>query len=158
MKLYETPQAIEKAIKSIANRGKRLDTDIHIAACSIAVHVEKHGDVTLVNRLIDAMPDGSRVNALRQWFDTFTKCQYDMETKVFVYAKKRKTKLEGDDGGKANPWTNFKPEPAYKPMDLIALVKKLVDRADKRVTDGVKESDNIPADVLVALKEIVPTE
>ncbi len=58
---------IEAAIKSITGRGAKLDADIHQCASSALWHVAQHGDVTLLNKLIIAMPKSGRTNALVAW-------------------------------------------------------------------------------------------
>ncbi|AGW43585.1 hypothetical protein JG068_03 [Burkholderia phage JG068] len=62
---------MEKAIASIANRGKKLDADIHQAACSTLAHAINHGDVTLAQKLVAAMPKSARTKALAAWFVDF---------------------------------------------------------------------------------------
>lgn len=57
----------DKLITSIKGRGAKLDNDIHQAALSSLDHHAKHGDVTLINRLIGTMPKSARTNALVAW-------------------------------------------------------------------------------------------
>ena len=71
--------AINKAIDSIAARGKRLDTDIHKAALSTLYHVlhggkdgKPSGDTTLFERLVEAMPRSGRAKALVTWAEDYT--------------------------------------------------------------------------------------
>lgn len=65
--------AVTKFIESIRVRGAKLDKDIHSAACASLNHAEKHGDYTLLNKLILAMPKSSRRNALVLWSLKFGK-------------------------------------------------------------------------------------
>ena len=85
MKIIDTKAGIIKAIESIQTRGKKLDADIHRAGVSCLDHLNKHHCVELVNQLIHAMPKGSRINALRSWFEEFgTKLKFDEEKNEFV--------------------------------------------------------------------------
>lgn len=59
--------ACDKSIKSIATRGAKLDADIHLTAVSVLSHFAQHGDTTLINRLVIAMPKSGRKNALVAW-------------------------------------------------------------------------------------------
>lgn len=56
-----------KSIDSIARIGAKLDTQIHHTAVSALAHHATHGDVTLINRLVNAMPKSARKNALMAW-------------------------------------------------------------------------------------------
>lgn len=66
IKLMNSVQ-MEAAIKSIAGRGAKLQADIHACAVSALDHFQRHGDSTLMNRLVLALPKSSRTNALIAW-------------------------------------------------------------------------------------------
>ena len=144
MKLIVSDEDFDAAILSITTCGKRLDSAIHRAAVSAAVHVALHGNPGRVNKLIAAMPKGSRVNALRDWFTNFGPVEWDAKTKTFAtdkdHAKLMKSEL--DDGetiipadvmeGVLKPWTECKPEGGYTPVDFTAMIVKAVVSAQKR--------------------------
>jgi hypothetical protein len=110
---------IEKLIISIKGRGAKLDTDIHSAAVACLFHCEAHGDNTLVNRLLLAMPKSVRRNALAQWFVAFGKLSKwptdtaeqkrvaaeKEPTQPLMYDKAKTTRL---DDAKATPFWDFK--------------------------------------------------
>lgn len=75
-KIIESAKAIDTAIASIAKRGKTLQADIHVAAVSCLVHADKHGDITLAVKLVEAVPSLARKNALRDWFIAHGKFSY----------------------------------------------------------------------------------
>ena len=148
MKLFTTSATIVAAIEDIRVTGKKLDNMIQVAACSVIQHVEKHGDITLVNTLIEAMPNGSRVNALRDFIATFSKAEYDEATKAFKFNKEKKTDLAG---AQAIMWTEFKPEQPYVAFDLQALLSSLLKKADKALSDAPQEVD---LELLAALRSV----
>lgn len=148
MKLLVGTAAIEKAIVSIQTRGKKLDHDIHVAAVSAMAHHDEHGDVTLVNRLVNSMPKGSRVNALRDFILTYGKVKYDQENKLFVHDKAGEFDLEGAAG---ICWTEFKPEPEYVPFDALASVKQLIAKLDKADTT---KGDKVTPEQDKAIREL----
>lgn len=125
MKLLTSKTDIVKAIASIQTRGKKLDNDIWVAAVSAMAHHAEHGDVTLVNTLVDAMPKGSRVNALREFILAFGKVTYDEQNKVFAHDKEGTFDLEG---AQEKSWVEFKPESEYKPFDALKAIAKIVGR------------------------------
>ena len=138
MKLFTKTSDIVSAIEDIRSTGKKLDNMIQIAACSVIQHVGKHGDITLVNTLVEAMPQGSRVNALRDFIGTFSKAEYDEATKAFKFNKEKKTDLVG---AQAIMWTEFKPEQAYVAFDLQKLLASVLKKADAALKDAPQEVD-----------------
>jgi len=142
---------ITTAINSITNRGKKLDADIQLCALSVINHVELHGDPSLMNAMVVAMPKGSRVNALNEFLETFGRVTFNPTTKVFEYSKDGVTDL---DGAETTVWTEFKPEPAYKGLDLRASILVLIKKAEERKTSTNKE-DKVPAELLTALEALV---
>ena len=152
MKLFTETSDIVSAIEDIRATGKKLDSMIQVAACSVIQHVEKHGDITLVNTLIDAMPNGSRVNALRDFIATFGKVSYDDAAKAFTFDKAKKTDLAG---AQAIMWTEFKPEQAYVAFDLSVLLASVLKKADKALSDAPHEVD---LELLAALRVAIETQ
>lgn len=67
MQIIKAAADIKKAITSIANRGAKLDGDIHKAGVSVLAHASEHGDSTLADSLVNAMPKGGRKLALVEW-------------------------------------------------------------------------------------------
>lgn len=67
MTKYMSAAEINKAIASIHTRGKKLDADIQTAGLSILNHANEHGDSTLADKLVLALPKGSRKLALTEW-------------------------------------------------------------------------------------------
>ena len=148
-KLLEGTAAINKAIDSIATRGKKLDRDIQVAALSAMQHHAVHGDVTLINRLVEAMPKGSRVNALRAFIETFGACRYDAESKAFVHAKGGAFRL---DDAMQILWNEFKPEPAYQPItDPFKRFDQLVSQFERDMKEMGDQSKVTP-EMIAALK------
>jgi hypothetical protein len=144
--------AISKAINSINTRGRKLDNDIQLAGMSVINHVELHGDITLVNRLVDAMPNGSRVNALRSWISAFGKVIYNEETKSFDYNKLGKTDL---DGGAEKVWFEFKPEAEFS-FDLAKAFASLLKSAENAGKKAKSDAIKIDPALLTKLQAITP--
>lgn len=152
-KLITETKLIDKAIASIANRGKKLDGDIQVAALSVINHIEKHGDVTLANRLFDALPKGARRLALAEWLLAFGKLAANADKLTakagvhFVYAKEKKTDLAG---GEETPWYEMKKEAdVATAFDVQAELARLLAKIKKAQRDGVelKNADKL-ADLL----------
>lgn len=149
MKLLTEAKQIELAIKSIQARGSKLQKDIHLCAVSCLNHIEKHGDITLLNRLVQALPGGWRANAIKAWAEAFGKVNWDNTQKAFTYDKSKKSDIEG---AIATSPEEFKPEAEYKPMDLAEAIKALIKKAQERVNS---ENDNVPEELLNKLNSLV---
>lgn len=65
-----TNKRIAKQIKSIAGRNKTLRNMIQSTLCEIAAHAYQHGDVTLYNKLLDAVRGQDR-KALIDWIEEY---------------------------------------------------------------------------------------
>lgn len=138
MKLISGAAAIDKAIASISSRGAKLDGDIQVAACSVLKHIDECGDYTLAERLVLAMPKGSRKLALVEFLLAFGKVRVldknlpDDQARilaggVFAFAKDKATDMEG---AVSTPWFEFKKEvPVLEAFDaqaaIVALLKKI---------------------------------
>lgn len=145
MKLMTAQVDIEKAITSIATRGKNLDNDIQLCALSVLAHLNEHGDPSLLNRLYNALPKGSRKAAMSAWVMTYGKVKPNEQplTKKespFLYNKEGETDL---DGATSKPWFEFKkdstPEEVFNlDASLQSLVKRLENahKGGKQITLG----------------------
>lgn len=101
---------VGKHILSIQARGAKLDNDIHSGAMACLYHADKHGDITLMNRLLMAMPKSTRRNALAQWAVAFGKFQPNedkstLETAPLAFRKDGKTDI---DAALAKPFWDFR--------------------------------------------------
>lgn len=131
-KLYVSAAEISKAIKSIAGRGAKLDGDIQLAGLSVLQHAEKHGDFTLAENLVEALPKGSRKLALVEWMLAFSQiakldkgvagdAERIAKGGIFKLDRKKTTDLTG---AQAKPWHEFKKEASpLTAFDAQAAVK-----------------------------------
>lgn len=148
IKIITDVKALTKAIESIESRGKKLQADIHTAAVSCLQYVEEHGDVTLFQRLLVAVPAMGRKNALIAWAIAFGKLAVSEDGKSVDYNKHGSTDLET---ATAVPFWEYVKEPEFKPFDLAAELAKLVKRAEKAAKD---ERNSLPDDQFRAVREL----
>lgn len=144
---YMNATEINKAIASIANRGKKLDADIQSTGLSIIYHAEEHGDSTLADKLVQALPKGSRKLALVEWMLAFSKLRLldkanpDDAARIaagafFAYDKSKRTDIEG---AAQKPWYAFKPEaPVLTAFDAQAAVQGVLAKLTKAVAGGLE--------------------
>lgn len=148
MKLIEKAADVTKAIESIARRAKKLDDDIHSVGVSCMYHADKHGDVTLMQKLITSLGKSQRRNALIAWACAFGKFQPDEKGKNVVFAKGMSTDLAGAEG--SSPW-DFKPEPPFQAWDMEAELAKFMKRAQAAAKDSRNKVDPAKLEALAKL-------
>lgn len=154
MKLFTNKTDILAAIADVNTTGKKLDNMIWVAAASIVAHIQEHREVSLANQLIDAMPKGSRVNALIAYFDATSQAAYEVDAKTFVFSR---SKVTDQALAISKSWVEYKPEQPYGGTDLHALILKAIKSADTALasTDSTKRSkDKINVTELAALKTL----
>ncbi len=146
-KTYLDKAGIEKLIKSIKSRGAMLDKDIQLTGESVLAHIAQHKEVSLFKQLYDALPKGSRSNALVAWALAFGQIEVnlDKETKKaqpFLFAKGKVTDLTGAG---EKPWFDFKKpkDPADEFNPALAFVKFM-----EKINKAIKEGKVSPTDEL----------
>ena len=145
LKLITDTTLINKAITSIANRGAKLDYDIQLAGLSVLAHVAKHGDSTLADKLVAAMPKGSRKLALVEWILAFGQLSLlDKRDDKDAIAAGRifrtdNKKAHDQDGAIAKPWHQCRKEPAAQDaFDAQSAVHSVIQRLKAASTKGLK--------------------
>lgn len=145
MKLIVSAALITKAIASIQNRGGKLDNDIHVAGVSVLAHAFEHGDTTLADKLVHAMPKGARKLALVEWMLAYgTVAKLDPKQDKDAVAAGRLFKLDkskryDEAGAMAESWVEFKPDAAVlTAFDAQAAVASVLSRL-KKATEGKLE-------------------
>lgn len=151
-----------KDAASLARRGVTLQMDIHRHLYAIAFRWNETGDVRpavqRVNAMIDAMPKGIRVNAIREWVEVmlgFVYVEADKATKVA--AQFTAGAIKGDalpmDGILNKRWFELKQEAPYKPIDFGADLAKLLKRAGERANST--KGDDVDPEMLQAVQRAV---
>lgn len=135
-KIISGAAEIKKAIASIANRGAKLDGDIQSAALSVLAHIEQHGDTTLADALVNAMPKSGRKLALVEamvgcgMIRVLGKEELTEEDKLHarVFALDR-TKATNLDALQAKPWYEWRKEaPVAVAFDIQKSTTTLLTR------------------------------
>ena len=141
MKLIQGAAAINKAIASIQNRGAKLDGDIHLCGVSALAHASEHGDPSLCDKLVQAMPKGSRKLALVEWMLAHGQI-VTLDAKVAketgrVFALDR-TKVLDLDAAMAKSWVEFRKESApATAFDAQKAVQSVLTRLNAASKAGV---------------------
>ena len=129
---------LSSKIKLIKTNGAKLDALIQEAAIGCIEHAAEHGDVRPANQLWEAMPNGSRRNALGMYL-----CQYgamrvntgkDKEQARFKFQKDFETDVTA---ARAVMWYSFKPEKDLaEEFNLSGRLKGVLNAYNKALSDG----------------------
>lgn len=129
------PKTCGRKIDRIAKVGRSLQTEIHSVGVSVLSHIREHGDYTLAIRLMNALPNGQRVNSLGFWFGYFSngvfKVTYNKDTASWS------GKLKGDreqidvDGAAATSYADLTPEKKYTTFTAAAFASFLKRKANE---------------------------
>ena len=134
---------IEYAIQIIKAKGEQFDLAVQEVQLSVLHHADLHGDITLFEGLFNALPKGSRRNALAEHAVKYGKILINMDAdpkkrkaKPFLYDKSKTTDLVG---AQAEPWFEMSPEkPVDMAFDFQAQLLALLKKADKAANDPLK--------------------
>lgn len=143
MQIIKSAALIDKAISSIQLRGAKLDKDIHVAAVSVLAHAAEHGDTTLADKLVQAMPKGGRRLALVEYMLAFGSIAV-LDKKADKEAieagrlfKLDRTKRYDEAGAVQTCWTDFKKEAAVlDAFDVQKAVASVLGRLKKATEEG----------------------
>lgn len=152
IKLYKANE-IDARIVLLHKNGQRLQTEMHKLACSVLLHVGESGDVRVVQKFLAAMPEMSRTNGLRNWFEQFGPVKFNVSedgVETVVHVKGGKTKL-GD--AMAKPFWKFsaKEGQPYEPIDM----QKYIEQQMKKLEKDAEKTGRDHSAVLAALKMAV---
>jgi len=143
-----------ESIDTIATKGKTLDNLIHRTAVSCLYHAREHGDVTLAERLMEAMPKSSRRKAMGTWIEDHAPLEgkiSDTKSGVSITLKKgRKPEDFKLAEAAAVPFYEHTAEKNPRPMTLaqaIAAFGKNLDKAVKAGTATAAEAAALKAAV-----------
>lgn len=155
-----TQKQILAAIQNITITGKCLDQSVQSVGLDVLQHVEMHGEVSLANKLLKALPKGARAKALADWLQLHGKIIVNTDkatAKQFplVYHKQGTTLLEA---AAAKPWYECKKDkPLADEFDFAGKLAALIKHAQAAQAKGmtVKGADKL-ADLLGVPAALAP--
>lgn len=136
--------AIEAAIGKMQKAGEKFQDELHRCACSALKHVIEHKDPVYVQRFIDAMPESSRKNAFKLWFETFGPVSF---ADKLHYVKGGNIALAA---AVTMPAWKLKPEQDYKPMDVSGAIDGLI----QKIKADAKKTGRDFTGIMSALTEV----
>lgn len=145
--------AFDGLLNKITKTGGVLNARIQIAAVTAVGYSIVHGDVRPANRLLVAMPKGTRRDALVKWMEVHGHVAYMKGDKKFAHFK---TAAEFDEAKLMKaPWYGAKKEAEPTSVyDVSAEFDKFVERIEKSIErlGSSGETEVQHADLVKALK------
>lgn len=126
-------KVLNKKIDALGKRNASVRDDIQALGLVCLEHVEKHGDVTPLNRLYNVLIK-TQYQAFAEWAFSFGKVSKNLDKKTkealpLAYDKTKKTDIEA---ATAKPWFDFaddKAKATAKAFDFQAAVMSLIKKA-----------------------------
>ena len=129
---------LSSKIKLIKTNGAKLDALIQEAAIGCIEHAAEHGDVRPANQLWEAMPNGSRRNALGMYLVEYGAMRVntgkDKEQARFKFQKDFETDITA---ARAVMWYSCKPEKDLaEEFNLSGKLQGVLNAYNKALSDG----------------------
>lgn len=151
-------KAISRKIAQIRTNGDKLNRLIHDTAMDIMRHAQAHGDCSLAQTLVMAMPASMRRKMLIDWFTMFSPINVKDSDKWQANMKQRPKQdvVPFDiDGADAYPFWQLAedtPEKSYDFKALVEMVTRLGKQINKKIEKGlVPEEDVASAEGIVTV-------
>lgn len=131
----------------------------HATAMEICKHAKEHGDCSLAQELVMALPASVRREMMILWFATYTPIVVKNDEKWNAKMHKPESKLFVEwnlEDGDAKPFYELAKENKERPpLDfegLVKLVERLSNTIEKRVDNGEVNAEDIPTALDIARK------
>lgn len=151
-------EAINKEIAGIQSAGAKFDARVQDCALACLEHMDQHGDHTLLVKLYQALPKGSRRGSMAAWIMAFSKlvANTDKATKAekpFLVDKKKQNKLV--DAALTMWHAAGKPEQEPDQVfDINKAVQAILAKAKKAKDKGTKVT-GLSAETLAAVQALI---
>lgn len=116
-------------------------------AIAVMVHLAQNGDIRVVRKFFENMPEGLRIKAMKVYFEKYAPVTFDDEGEVH-YNKDGKLQLAL---AMENAWWKAAPPERMVPFNFDAELARLVDKAVKRMEKNV-EGDVIDKQTVEAVR------
>lgn len=128
-------------ITELGARAAAVQSDIHVCACSSLAHMRDHGDYRTALQLMNALPNGQRVQALAVWYREFSNgkftLNFDSKEKLWKGSLKKDRSAEDfrvDEAIEVS-FADFTKERTPRQFTVIQLVQFIKSKADNTETN-----------------------
>ena len=133
---------LNKKIAGIGKASAKLTNDIQVAAVNAIGYSILHGDITIGQRLYDALGTAMRRQSLVTYFEKYGQFVWLSSEKKFGFFKREGIEFN-PELLMGLPWDEAKKEVIVSELDVEDMVKKLIKRVESAIEKGaeVKHKD-----------------
>lgn len=153
IRLITDSKLLTKAIASLASRGKKYDSDLHLALCSALYHQFKYRSTAHTVTILAALPNTARKAAAKLWLDDFG-CLMTKENGNLGIDEAKHSKGFNEATVIATPFWEYSKETAPTAIVAMDLVNNLIKKLSKAKGEGLLDADSLT--VLERLAQVVP--
>lgn len=128
---------LNKKIAGIGKASAKLTQDIQVAAVNAVGYSILHGDVTIGQRLYEALGSGMRRQSLITFFEKHGQFMWSSAEKKLVFCKVEGIQFDPDTL-MGMPWDEAKREVIVSDLDVEDMVKKMIKKIENAILKGVE--------------------
>jgi hypothetical protein len=128
---------LNKKIAGIGKASAKLTRDIQVAAVNAIGYSIEYGDITIGQRLFDALGSSMRRQALVSYFEKNGQFCWSSSEKKFVFFKVEGIKFN-PDLLMTMPWDEAKKEAIVSEIDVEDMVKKMIKKIENSIEKGIE--------------------
>lgn len=142
-KITADGKTVTRMIDSLLKRGSKFMSDAHVLNVSLLRRAIEHKDVDSATRFVNGLGDGFRRASINKWLIHYGPFKWvKSDDKAHTMGGKFKLddaryeaclndKADIYERANAEPFWLFDPAPEFKGIDVLALIKQAIDRAEK---------------------------
>jgi hypothetical protein len=153
IQLITDSKLLTKAIESLALRGKKYDSDLHLALCSALYHQYEYKSTAHTVAILAALPNTARKAAAKLWLDDFGCLMVKENGNLGIDAAKHSSGFN-EATVIATPFWEYSKEQAPTAIVAMDLVNNLIKKLSKAKGEGLLDADSLT--VLERLSAVVP--
>lgn len=128
---------LTKKIAGIGKASAKLTRDIQVAAVNAIGYSIEYGDITIGQRLFEALGSSMRRQALVSYFEKHGQFCWSATEKKFVFFKVEGIKFN-PDLLMTLPWDEAKKENIVSEIDVEDMVRKMIRRIESSIEKGIE--------------------
>jgi hypothetical protein len=131
-------QKLEAKIDAVVSGRKNSAKELQEVLIELLLHVYKHGNYPIVNRLLSGVKNTKDYKPVTNWIEAFI--HLEIEDGVATGWKGAEAIKETYATARTTDWQTFKPKKEDKPLDAGKSLSNLT----KRITDALKTGEELP--------------
>lgn len=128
---------LNKRIATVGKRVSLLTKEVQVLAVNAVGYSILHGDITIGQRLYEALGTAMRRQSLVSFFEKHGQFVWSSSEKKFVFNKREGIQFD-PDMLMGMPWDEAKAEKIVSDIDVEDMVKRMIKRIENAINSGVE--------------------